>query len=35
MMLRVYIVLSGEISPNALNDKLTFQILGETSEILM
>ena len=35
MMLQAYIVLSGEISPNALNDKFTFQILGETSKILM
>ena len=35
MMLRAYIVLRGEISPNALNDKLTFQTLGETSEISM
>ena len=35
MMLRAYIVLSGEISLNALNDKLTFQTLGEISEILM
>ena len=35
MMLRAYIVLSGEISPNALNDKLTFQTLSETSVISM
>ena len=35
MMLQACIVWSGEISPNALSDKLTFQTLGETSEILM
>ena len=35
MKSQAYTVLGGEILPNVLDDKVTFQILGETSEILM
>ena len=35
MKSQAYIVFGGEISPNVLDDKVTFQILGETSEVLM
>ena len=35
MKLQAYIVFGGEISPNVSDDKVIFQILGETSEISM
>ena len=35
MKSQAYIVFGGEISPNVLDDRVSFQILGETSEISM
>ena len=35
MKLQAHIVFGGKISPNVTDDKVTFQILGETSEISM